>query len=329
MRTAIVKLPDPFPALCDIGTAPLIFDIVGPFVVQFRQGDKCSPGSAIICAPLCVDHHANILTDSDDISLCGLSSPVATSNRGKGYVYKFAGGTEPTGASSFAPPKSKAILRVKYQPRLKYGLQASAIATKCHFAMVVPVPNEVVPLRPEWIWMHRNYASQDSWVIDKDNAEYPHQQDSKKDPDNIVHSLRGRGLRLIYHECKKHPKFTTADYPAKGDTTDFSGLCAKTQGFPVGSGAGKLSPYYYITLRFGALHATSDGLEDAHSCFQTMRALFDTSDASSEFSRWRVDFAHPPVAVSQLDSLTGQRPRDCGAAVLAMQDWDDDTTGSK
>lgn len=49
----------------------LVFDLVGPFVVQFRKGIADKPGTAYVYAPLCDNHHANILTDSDDVFVPG------------------------------------------------------------------------------------------------------------------------------------------------------------------------------------------------------------------------------------------------------------------
>jgi len=61
----------------------------GAFVVQFQQGKtEEDPGIAIICAPLCVDHYANILTDSDDVSLAGIWR-LRPREYTHGYVYRF------------------------------------------------------------------------------------------------------------------------------------------------------------------------------------------------------------------------------------------------
>jgi hypothetical protein len=297
----------------DLGKVPLVFDIIGPLVAQFQQGDDYHAGSAIICAPLCVDHHANLLTDSDDVSVKGLSAPAPNG----GFVYHFLKDHAPTGARWYLPPPPRphSIFRVKYtKDDPVYTLDAPTIARKCYATFHVPMPNRIVALRPEFGWVHRNGADPDLWVIDKDQAiDAP--AGCAASADDIICSPRGRGLRFIYNECKVPPDFLLGeDGPAN--------LCAETKGF-----SPTLSPYYSITLRFAAAHATGDGIDDAHTCFQNMRALFDTKYQPSEFSKWRTDFAHLPGSGSQpsqmLLQVGGPNPRDCGAMVLAMQDWND------
>ena len=56
-------------AKSDLKLGPLMFDLMGPFVVHFCNRQ------VRISAPLCADHFANILTDSNDIPLDGLSTP--------------------------------------------------------------------------------------------------------------------------------------------------------------------------------------------------------------------------------------------------------------
>ena len=64
------------------GPKRLILDLMGPFVVHFHND------VARIHAPLCVDHHANILTDTDDISLDGLPTPApADGHHGRNPIH--------------------------------------------------------------------------------------------------------------------------------------------------------------------------------------------------------------------------------------------------
>jgi hypothetical protein len=305
-------------------SAPLVFDLIGPFVVQFQQATKEHVSQGIICAPLCVDHHANILTDNNDISLNGLPGPAPTCAYSEGYVYRFAEGHAPTGAITFVPPNSRTILRVQYDQNPSCRLNPDEIAKKCHLVMVVPMPDRIVALRPEFIWIHRNGADSGLWVIDKDEKVKKYLGQAAAD--DIVNSSRGRGLRLIYSNCDQPPIF---DSQGPGSPADFSSLCALTRGFPVSSEDGAdVPPYYSMTLRFAAAHATtSEALDDAYTCFQSMRALFDSKTGPSAFSQWRVDFAHP-LDTSQMgiEVVGGLHPHDCGSAVLAMQDWKDSTT---
>jgi hypothetical protein len=155
------------------------------------------------------------------------------------------------------------------------------------------------------------------WVIDQDTrANAPVGCAVSKE--DIVASARGRGLRLIYDECLSYPDFHLG---SEGDAK----LHAATRGFPLRNG--DFPAYYNLTLRFAAAHATGDGIDDAHSCFETMRALFDSSSGMGEFSKWRTDFAKPPLLSTdkkdKLEHIGGDRPRDCGAMVLVMQDWAD------
>jgi hypothetical protein len=309
---------------------PLVFDLFGPFVVQFQQGSKKNPGAGIICAPLCVDHHANVLTDNNDFSVAGLPAPPPSGAYGKDqrpYIYTLEIGT--CGPHNFEPPDSHAILRVRYdsQSRLRLNSAGTGIASKCHFVMRVPMPNRIAALRPELIWMHRNNAAPKLWVIDEDAYVFVKKGQEGNDGKNIVNSSRGRGLRLIYDRCPKPPSIrpTSPDPDAarnQDPPTDFTGLCALTRGFPVGPDD-SVPRYYSITLRYAdtAPQAVPNAVEDAYTCFQAMRCLFDeTPDNPCDFTKWRVDFGHLPVELEN-KLIGGPRPRDCSAAVLAMQDW--------
>jgi hypothetical protein len=276
-------------------SAPLILDLIGPFVVHFQQG-KEKQGTAWIYAPMCEDHHANVLTDSDDTSLNGLSAPPPTTGYSAGYVYEFEDSTAPSGVGRYKcdEDESKQLLVVQS------GLDLVS-ETKCHLVLKVPCPDEIVPLHPEAIWIHRNKAK--AWVIDHD-----------ADDKDIVSTKRARGLRFIYQKCSKEPKIRVKKEPKNVTGPDFEYFNAKTLGFPV-----EQSPAHYnITVRFAAAHTTSDGHEDAYNCFRTMRAIFPPP----QFSKWRVDFDDVIInRQSAPDFVGGPNPRDCGAAILVLRNW--------
>jgi hypothetical protein len=281
----------------DIGSAPLILDVVGPFVIQFRRGH--GQGTAIIMAPPCRDHHANLLTDRDDISVAG-----------GGSVYKFRRGHAPTGAKWYAPPRTNDIFRVLFDSAAgtRDG-ERNGFHRKCHATFNVPMPNRIVALRPEVSFVYRNNTK--VWVMDRDDKPT---NNGAFDPDHVVNSRRGRGVRFVYDRCDAPPDFDLGE-------EESAGLDAKTRGFPL---LDEKFPFYYsITISFRALHLADDGADDAHECFQTMRAMFDPPRGICEFSQWRADFADPPANTLQLEHLGGDRPHDCGSVVMVMQDWSD------
>jgi len=125
---------------------------------------------------------------------------------------------------------------------------------------------------------------------------------------------RGRGLRFIYEEYSESP---TLSY-RRGTARTAHSFCALTRGLPV-EGDIAVPRYYSMSLRFAATHASAEeGQEDAYTCFQQMRALFDTGTEGapmlSEFSKWRVDFSNPCPSKPHIEHIVGGRPHDCGAA---------------
>jgi hypothetical protein len=294
----------------ELENRPLVFDVFGPFAIHFQEGPDGKEGTATICAPLCPDHHANLLTDTDDVSVMGQSKQGEHE-----YVYSFSAGRSPKGASRFSRPIKHDIFRVPSKTD-KFSFEIKDdIAKSCHLVFKVPMPNRIEALRPEPSWVHRNGS--DIWVIDRDRERPTSYVGADPDPKNLVDSKRGRGLRLIYDECCKAPDFDLPDDQGLNP----AGLTAATKGFPVG----KIPTYYGITLRFAAIHATGDGVDDAHSCFQTMRTMLDKYLKTDNFSRWRADFVQPDVDLV-IASMSGPRPHDCGAMVLAMQDWTEKTS---
>ncbi|MFZ0686951.1 MAG: hypothetical protein WAM89_15520 [Terriglobales bacterium] len=315
---------------CTLNNAPpLIVDLMGPFVVQFQEGSD-KPGRAIICAPLCVDHHANLLTDSGDISLWGNTPPRPKKGYPDGWVYKLCD-DNPIGATRFQnePDVHRQILKVNYaiknweanHAKEPLRIDPADMAKKCHFVVIAPMPDRITPLRPEAIWIHRNGA--DIWVTNPDQDQaHPSDPSDIVSSDRNLSSGRARGLRLFYDKCSKAPTLIV-DRKPKGekDGPDLAGLCAVTR-FP----AKTLPPYYSMTLQFAALHASaSDSADDAYTCFQEMRKLFDPDETTpGEFSKWRVDFSSPcPKKGVSVLHKTGDKPYDCAAGLLAMQDWSD------
>jgi hypothetical protein len=72
-------------------TKCLVLDLIGPFVVHFTGG------MARIHAPLCLDHHANIQTDDDDIGVYGLIAPAPQAGYPEGFTYRMTGPTPKAG----------------------------------------------------------------------------------------------------------------------------------------------------------------------------------------------------------------------------------------
>lgn len=272
--------------------AALLFDFIGPFVTHFKKGNDLYPGTVYVYAPLCPGHHANLITDTNDFSLFGLSTPASSDE--EGYVYRFSDKNAPAGVARFycEGDHYKKLLLVEFD-----GEPKSEKA--CHLMFEVPCPDQIVPLHSEQVWIHRNGATQ--WVSNPEASE-----------PLIVNSPRARGLRFIYRSCSSNPIVENTCYP-NGKPTDFMGFDATTLGFPAGSDPAP----YTMTLRFASNSSTPDEHhEDAYNCFQTMRDLMNPDD----FYLWRVDFDDTTRTLT--DTLTGPTPRDCGASVLTLQDWD-------
>jgi hypothetical protein len=257
----------------------LVLDLIGPFVVHFTGG------MARIHAPLCLDHHANILTDNDDIGLPSLIAPAPQTGYPEGFTYRMAGPT-PNAAKCNCPNPERLLIVT-----MKLGARP---ATNCHSVMEVPNPNTMVPLLPEPIWINRNGSG--AWV----NAD-------PGTPD-IVNGQRARGLRFIYTDCPAQPNIKLMKQP-KSPTPfnpDFT---------PENSDALGLDPaHYHITLRFQSNGSSPDEHhEDAYNCFQAMRTLIP------EASKWRVDFDDSETGILPRHH-GGTVPVDCGAAIIVVQE---------
>jgi hypothetical protein len=256
----------------------LILDLIGPFVVHFTAG------IARIQAPLCVDHHANIQTDSDDIGVPGLLAPAPQDGYPEGYTYRLQGPKPKAGKCDCLYPEQ--LLRVT----LKLG---AIDAARCHSILEVPNPNTMVPLLPEPIWIHRNGSG--IWV----------NGDAKNS--DIVSGSRARGLRFISTDCPAAPDIKLINQPKSTHpfNPDFTPETSDALGLD--------PPHYHVTLRFASNGTSPDEHhEDAYNCFQEMRTLIPQADV------WRVDFDDSQGDI-QPRHHGGPIPVDCGAAVLVVQ----------
>ena len=270
----------------------LTLDLIGPFVVHFCDG------AARIHAPLCDNHHANLLTDSNDIPLYGL-----TEQGSKGWVYGFEDPTAPHPAPKFKRLEDQKMLVMSHT-------RGKIPENQCHLLLWIPCPDKVVPLLTEQIWIHRGGANGDNhhavWGLNQDHP-------------NIVDSRRARGLRFIYNKCSKEPSVKLVSKPdtnpgagltppTKPPEPDFSLFSARTLGY---------GEHYSITLRFASNQVTPDDYhQDAYCCFRKMRDLIHDTH------RWRVDFddTSAVVKVPPTEQISGPHPKDCHASILVVQD---------
>jgi hypothetical protein len=276
------------------GAMPFVLDLNGPFVLHL------SKGSARIYAPPCPDHYGNFITDMNDEPIFGLPQDAAKPDDGKGWLYQLDLGPRQLVNNSYNDP---------YLLKLTYPLP-DIPETSCSFVLLAPMPDTIVSLHPEQIWIHQ--AGANRWI---DNPTVNPNGPSVVQP---VNGPRARGLRLVYQKCNVHPRISVKNSPSVPNPPDFSLMKFVTQG---------LTPTYYsLTLRFAANHATPDDHEeDAYSCFQTMRKLVSGADPKNwDIDQWRVDFDHTdPVsqkAQPHLEQKTGPHPYDCGATPLVIQD---------
>lgn len=277
---------------------PLILDFIGPYVVHFHQdiASDASTRIARIHAPQCPDHHANLLTDSNDASM---EPNVATDN-----VYRFKEKTAPVGADCYACPEAKQLLLMSTD-------LVPIDKGQCHLILEVPFPNRIVPLIPETIFIHSAKATN---VISN-----PDSGDSGTGC--IVNSSRARGLRFIYNKCASKP--VLEQIPLPDQFIDLKNVEPEAQGFDC------WFPHYHMTVRFASNNTSTDEHhEDAYSCFQQLRTMLDTTTgmknkAYLDTISWKVDFA---PAIPRLkrgphtENLTGKHPVDCLAGAVVVED---------
>jgi hypothetical protein len=262
----------------------LVLDLIGPFVAHLYKG------KARIHAALCEGHHANILTDSQDVFLSGLNGPA----KDKGYVYAFKDEKSPTaGKLRYHNPREVIIAPFEMNP-CNHG--------DCHLTFQIPYPDKVVGLLAEAIWMHRNGA--EPWVVEDPKDDKSDDGGTK----NFINQPRARGLRFIYSTCEKKPQIRFLEWPGSVKPPDpIPTIDALTLGFE--------PAHYHITLRYASVSSTPDEHhEDAYNCFQSMRALIPGA------CKWRVDFDDTEVG-TYTDNKTGSKPVDCGAAVVVVDEF--------
>jgi hypothetical protein len=276
----------------------LILDLIGPFVVHFCNG------IARIHAPLCLDHHANILTDSNDISLYGLLAPAPSSGYPTGFTYELSG---PDANGPRAPKGEFNCLKPEFclnasELLVLNKVQKPIDAKLCHLLLRAPRPNRMIPLHAEQIWIHRRDS--DIWVNTA----------KKSGPDSdIVDESRARGLRFIYSACSSVPDIQLVDCPKS--TSEDAKSAIETELDNLNPDARGFDPkQYHITLRFASNSTSPDEYhEDAYDCFHEMRRLIP------ETLRWRVDFDELVKKGSlSIEHHGGSNPVDCGALIMAV-----------
>lgn len=255
----------------------LILDLLGPFVVHFCKNQ------VRINLPLCADHHANIVTDSNDIPLYGLRQVSR-----QGYMYDLEPNIQRQSSKCTVEDSDKILL---LEPRTVDPIPEQT----CHLVVVAPRPDTVWGLHPEAIWIHKNGASR--WVVHEDST-------------NVVSTDRVRGLRFIYGDCSV-PAITvdsrSAPVPHKIQQ-QLKNLDCESVGTNL--------PCYNITLRFSSNATTpDDNHQDAIRCFQSMRCLvpdtatwlaaFDESRKMTEniSSSHPVDCTSPGIVMQDSDQL--------------------------
>lgn len=266
-------------------------DLNGPFILHRNKG------GIMIYAPPCPDHFGNLLTDTNDVPIYALPQDPPPDGKGWAYTLEFTSGGP--GNCSYSDP-TKLVKVTAQLPQIP--------ASTCSFVFSAPLPDVIVPLHPEPIWLHKGNATK-RWV---DNPTCS--------GGDVVKDDRARGLRLIFTNCTGEPSITFAGQGGTEPQPDFS----KVDFSSVGMGQG----YKSMSLRFAANRATADDHEqDAYICFQTMRQLVSATDPSNwDIHLWRVDFDNSDdkslscAKTFCLLNKTGRHPNDCGALALVIQD---------
>ncbi len=270
----------------------LVLDLVGPFVVH-----SCL-NMVKIHAPQCTAHHANILTDSNDVSLLGISPPPSNVNNG-GFVYTLTG---PTAGQNYLYPDNLLVVDKPIE---------SPKGKNCHLILEAPIPEKMVCLVPEQIWIQRNGAGH--WLHNAPQSD-------------IVNGPYARGLRFIYSDCPTPPKITLGgtpkSFPSGSQSVTALDRCRGELDCLHFEALGFDPKQYHATLRFADFNTTNDDShQDAYNCFQSMRALIEDS------CTWRVDFddlfndSNKKSIGKKSNPLTllqhgGAHPVDCAAAIL-------------
>jgi hypothetical protein len=290
--------------------ATLILDILGPFVVHFCKSDR--GGNVRICAPLCKDHHANILTDNVDISLNGLTQP----NVNSGYIYELI-----NSSSQDIKPEDTILSRCEIggnpilmleEDKKEFDLIQERT---CHLIFLAPRPDVIFGLRPEPIWIHQNGAQR--WV-----------ELYGSEKGTVVSQPRSRGLRFVYRQWPDEPSISIRKSLILPDKTMLDSLDGSLKNLGALS-SGSAGRQYNITLRFSSNDSSPDTHhEDAFNCFQTMRSLVpDTSTWLTAFDHGGVP-SDPKANNAQISVASkvrilvvgGEHPVDCPASPMVRRD---------
>jgi hypothetical protein len=275
---------------------------MGPFVVHFCNG------IVRIHAPFCLDHHANILSDNNDISLYGLLAPPPSDGYTTGFTYELSGPDKtgprsPDRKSNYSLPDVCADLD---KLLVVNKTQGAIDAKKTHLLLKAPRPDIIIPLQNEQIWIHRRDAK--TWV----NTIV-----TKGEQADIVDEKRARGLRFIYSACDIKPTLKLVEFPKLPPEQDESVINTEF-GHLDPCALGYEPSQNHLLLRFTSNSSAPDAYhEDAYDCFHEMRKLIP------EAPKWRVDFDELAKDNNQPTTKHhgGSIPVDCGAMVLAVPEF--------
>jgi hypothetical protein len=289
----------------------LVVDLVGPYVAHFMRD------SVNVVAPLCVSHFANILTDINDIPLKGLNPPVpAKGFPSPGYVYELqigSGFKANSGPCGGLDGHNQCLV---LKPQQKFPPVDSR---NCSMIFKFPKPDQLFPLIPEWVFIHRGKAK--CWLDpDKDPSKNCNQH--KSDQAQFFFGKYARAVRFIYLNCGSPLALEVLSVPTDVDKGKIQDSLNEFD--PTTVGFDPLT--YHFTLRFASNGPEpDDNHQDAYNCFQTLRTLVNDTCA------WRVDFdnlcvprenaaSRSPFEQAHMENHSSNPPVDCHAAVLVVQD---------
>jgi hypothetical protein len=274
---------------------------------------QCKCLRAAVCEPF-----ANVLTDMNDIPLKGLNAPApADGFIAPGYEYELQMGKgfkTNSGACEGLNDGHSQLLVLKPQPKLP-----PVDSKKCFMIFKLPKPDQLFPLIPEWVFIHKGKAT--LWLDpDKDPSKNCDQRQS--DQSQYFFGQYARALRFIYLNCGSAPTIELRSSPKNVDKTNIQYSLKEFESATVGFDPNT----FHFTLRFASNGPEpDDNHQDAYNCFQTMRTLVNDTCA------WRVDYDNLYVSKTNaasrslfgpwdLENHSGNPPVDCHAAVLVVQD---------
>ncbi len=291
-----------------------IVDLVGPSVVHFVGGAVC------VNVPMCTDHHANVQTDHDDVSLFGVpttaqAAPIPPKPPNKGFIYTLTGPVGSDVGDCDGLDNGHNGFLVVNDPTIE-----PVSENLCHLVIKLPRPNQILPLIREWVFLHQNGA--DTW-IDPDNGDCQTGAGGDSDDgDAYIRCKYARGLRFVYLDCPAQPAIALTAFGDPEPPADFP-----QQLYACNFNADGYDPVqYHLTLRFASNSTAPDeNHEDAYNCFQTIRTLVPKA------LLWRVDFDDTYVTAEMVQKVfpepgrphlhhhSGPNPLDCNASVAVVQ----------